>query len=160
MKVTDEKALVKQELIWDLVEKRPLKYQYKVFVQKFLTTGSPGDAAELSGFTRGYGYCLLQKPEINAAIQEFLESDEFVMDRGERFRWWTAVTRGMVPGFDSRARLKASELLAKAAGDFDDAVKIQINNLQQNTGPTLDMTKLTDEQLTQMYAILDSVDDG
>ena len=146
-------ALIRAEKAKEITSTRPLSQKHETFVNSFLATGSVGDASEAAGYKRSYGWQLRRMPEINAAIQEYLESDEWVMDRGERFRWWTSVTRGMVPGFDARARLKASELMAKAAGDFDDSVKVQINNLQQN-GPQVDLSKLSVEQLEQFNKIL------
>jgi len=143
-----------------IAKRYPLKETQRKFVEYYLATASAADAAEAAGFSRSNGYQLLKNPNIKMAIEEFAQQDELVMHREERMRWWSAVARGMVPQADMRARLQASQFLAKVSGDFEDRPLVQIANINNNTsGPNIDVSKLSTEQLEQLEKIMKAASD-
>ena len=145
----------RKDQIQKIVEDEPLDEKKRQFVEHYLTCASAADAAEQSGFSRSYGSTLLKQPLVRAAIAKCIEGDELVMQREERLRVLTAYARGHVYGADHRARLDALKTLSKISGDFDDGVRVQIANINQNNGPTLDLTKLSVEELENLAKIVD-----
>jgi hypothetical protein len=64
-------------------------------------------------------------------------ADERIACAIERQQFWTAIMRGQMPEIEI-IQLKASEILARAQGDFIQKVEV-----------TSDLATLTDEQLDQ-----------
>lgn len=89
--------------------------------------GNATEAAIKAGYSKKTAYSIgqenLKKPEIAQAIREREEKNSapLIAGREERQRFWTAMMRDAEA--DPKARLKASELLGKAAGDFLDRVE-------------------------------------
>ena len=93
------------------------------FVQAFAANGgNASKAAEAAGYRlpRSQGSRLLTNVDIINAIDGLRQaSDEAtIATREERWRLWTQAMRGEIEGYEPRARLRASELLGKAQGDF------------------------------------------
>ena len=96
------------------------------FVEAYMgaADGNATEAARRAGYKGNdatlatVAYENLRKHEVRAAIQERVETMRDVADRKERHRFWTGIMRGSGSMFDTRDRLRASELLAKAQGDF------------------------------------------
>jgi len=97
------------------------------FCQEYIKTGNASEA-----FRRAYPASLKWKPDAvhsrasillsNSKVQQRIDGlrkaieEEAIADAKERQRFWTEVMRDQ--GADMKHRLKASELLAKAQGDF------------------------------------------
>jgi phage terminase small subunit len=97
------------------------------FVEAYMgaAAGNAAEAVRLAGYKNKtaqaaatQGSALLRKPHIAAAVLKLQESDPLVATRKERQEFWTKAFRGELPDFDSKDRLRASELLGKASGDF------------------------------------------
>jgi hypothetical protein len=69
-------------------------------------------------------------------------SDERIATATERQRFWTAIMRGQMPEVES-LQIKASEILARAQGDF--IQKVEVTN---------DLATLTDDELDEKIRIL------
>lgn len=112
------------------------------FVEAYMgkAIGNASEAARLAGYSSPgeLGHRLLKKVEIQAAIDKRQESDPLIATREERQRFWTAILRGEMAeaGFDTKDRLKASELLGKASGDY-------LERLANPDGSALQMPALT-----------------
>jgi phage terminase small subunit len=108
---------------WDgLTEKQ------RKFCEAFAGNGGNAHQAALSA---GYAkptpegvYCL-RKPKIQKALEHLRKSttNSAIMTREERQMMWTSVIKDKAERMDSR--LKASELLGKAQGDFIDRVEVK-----------------------------------
>ena len=85
-------------------------------------TGNATEAAKLAGYSEATAYSsgqrLLKQPQIAEAIRarEQERQTPNIADREQRFAFWTSVMRDT--NESTRDRLRASELLAKAQGDF------------------------------------------
>ena len=106
----------------------------RAFVEHYAACGNATEAARLAGYSERYANRfarqLLDKPHVREALTELVDkvSGERVADAKERLEFWTAVMRN--PAELTRDRLKASELLARAQGDFMvEAPTTTINNL-------------------------------
>jgi phage terminase small subunit len=66
-------------------------------------------------------------------------ADERIATATERQRFWTSIMRGQMPEVES-IQIKASEILAKAQGDFIQKVEVNGN---------LELESMSDEQLDQ-----------
>lgn len=107
------------------------------FVEAFtgVAEGNAKKAAELAGYKDAdkIGARLMREPWVQQAIERVRKEAEKavpgIMTREERFAWWSTIIRGdpiqqMILGVEvmatppMAARLKASELLGKAQGDF------------------------------------------
>jgi phage terminase small subunit len=88
--------------------------------------GNATKAALIAGYSkncaRQQATRTLSKAHIRAAIAERAASDPKIATREERQRFWSDGMRGKISKFDSKDRLKASELLGKASGDFLDRI--------------------------------------
>jgi phage terminase small subunit len=75
----------------------------------------------------------MKKPEIQAALEQLRKSttNDAIATREERQRTWTAFMRDKL--LSPVERMKASELLGKAQGDFIERVE---NNVSGNAGGT------------------------
>jgi phage terminase small subunit len=87
--------------------------------------GNAKAAAQAAGYATPSvdGARLMKNAEIVAAIarRESKNASPMIADREERFRFWSQVMRDSLE--DMPVRLKASELLGKANGDFLDRVE-------------------------------------
>ena len=130
------------------MSKRPEKLTEKErrFVEAFMgeAAGNATLAHKLAGYNgtdgthRAEASKLLAKPNIAAAVLERQQGDPLIATREERQRFWTAILRGDMAedGFDTKDRLKASELLGKASGDY-------LERLANPDGSALQMPALT-----------------
>ncbi len=106
-----------------------LTVKQRRFIEAY--TGNATEAAILAGYrkqsARAIGAENLTKPNIIAAIQarEQNRLAKSVLTREERLIWWSDMM--MDKGQKTADRLRASELLARAEGDFLDRV--------EHTGP-------------------------
>ena len=103
-----------------------LTAKQRAFVEFY--TGNATEAAIKAGYSkdtaRSIGQENLTKPDIIAAIKE-RETKRLVPDiatREERFKFWTRAMRD--EDTPMKERLKASELLGKAEGDFLERVEV------------------------------------
>ncbi|MCU0807949.1 MAG: terminase small subunit [Candidatus Contendobacter sp.] len=110
----------------------------QAFVEHYAACGNATEAALKAGYSERYAGTntrkLLNNTKIKTAITELNSqvSNSRIANAKERQEFWTAVMRGDV-GYeaDMKDRLKASELLGKAKGDFIDEspAATTINNL-------------------------------
>ena len=97
-----------------------LNQKQSAFVEYY--SGNATEAAKLAGYNEAIAYSqgqrLLKRPEIAEAIlaREQERQAPNIADREQRFAFWKSVMRDN--NESTRDRLKASELLAKAQGDF------------------------------------------
>jgi len=97
-----------------------LTQKQQAFIECY--SGNATEAAKLAGYSEATAYSqgqrLLKQPEIAEAIRAREQERQAanIADREQRFAFWTAVMRDN--NESTRDRLKASELLAKAQGDF------------------------------------------
>lgn len=93
----------------------------KRFVEHFVKCGNMTEAARLAGYAQPamQGSRLMKNDEILAAMLETSNkvSDALIADAKERQQFWTAIMRGS-DNPEMKDRLKASELLGRASGDF------------------------------------------
>ena len=122
---------------------RPLNARQERFAQLFSSNGNASQSAEKAGYAHpgSQGATLLKNPRVAARIKEIsrpaLEST--IATREERQQFWTDAMRDTEQ--DMKYRLKASELLARAAGDFlTDANDVPIGpvTLRFSSGPLAD----------------------
>lgn len=103
---------------------RPLSPKQKAFVENYAACGNATEAARKAGYRkpRSVGSENLTKPDIKAALTALTEkvASERIATAIERQEFWTAIMRGEISGDIEmlKIRLKASELLGKAQGDF------------------------------------------
>lgn len=110
-----------------------LSEKQRRFVEEYLSRakGNGTQAARLSGYS-GNDRTLtaiagenLRKPCIIKAIEERVKSDPRIADRKRRQLWWSSIMAGELEDFDSKDRLRASELLGKTQGDFIQRVEVE-----------------------------------
>jgi hypothetical protein len=107
------------------------------------------------------------KDKVRARVEELQAKleDEAIADAKERLRFWTQVMRGeqslIIDGEEKtlpceiKDRLKASELLGKANGDFVDRKILQNpDGTGINQPPTIDYSKLSDAALEELRAAI------
>lgn len=100
---------------------RLLTERQQRFVEAYAVTGNATEAARKAGYTDpSIGRQLITKNNVAAAIAQLAQKRKSaaIADAGERHAFWTKVLRGKQRGADMKDRLKASELLGKAQGDF------------------------------------------
>lgn len=95
------------------------------FVNLFLELGSAEEAAERSGYRRGYAYGLMRRPAVKAYLDRRREEvrAKGVAGADEVLRFLTAVMRGEIDGEKATSatpRMKAAELLGKRLGVFSE----------------------------------------
>lgn len=96
------------------------------FVEAYMgeSAGNATEAAKIAGYSPKTAYSqgqrLLKNVEIQAAIQERQDADPAIATREERQRFWTEVMNDV--GADMKDRLRASEILGRASGDFIDRI--------------------------------------
>ena len=97
-----------------------LTQKQQAFIECY--TGNATEAAKLAGYSEATAYSsgqrLLKQPQIAEAIRAREQERQApnIADREQRFAFWTSVMRDT--NESTRDRLRASELLAKAQGDF------------------------------------------
>lgn len=97
-----------------------LSHRQQAFIDNY--TGNATEAAKLAGYSAATAYSsgqrLLKQPQIAEAIRAREQERQApnIANREQRLAFWTAVMRD--PDESTRDRLRASELLAKAQGDF------------------------------------------
>lgn len=108
---------------------RALTQKQQRFVEHYAASGNALEAARQAGYRKPdpEGARLLGNARIQQAIRAFTkETDEKrIALAKERQEFWTAVMRGEYGEYHDvpfRDRLKASELLGRAQGDFIDRV--------------------------------------
>ena len=115
----------------------------KAFCEFYAGSGNASEAARMAGYSAKSAYATghenLKKHEVVEYIKSLTKamSDERIATATERQRFWTAIMRGQMPEVES-LQIKASEILARAQGDF--IQKVEVTN---------DLATLTDEQLDQ-----------
>jgi phage terminase small subunit len=123
------------------MEKLTLKQ--KKFCEFYVGSGNASEAARLAGYSAKSAYATghenLRKHEVVEYIKSLTKamSDERIATATERQRFWTAIMRGQMPEVES-LQLKASEILAKAQGDFIQKVEV-----------TSELTMLSDDELDE-----------
>lgn len=109
-----------------------LTHKQQAFIDNY--SGNATEAAKRSGYSEATAYSagqrLLKRPEIAEAIRKREQERQAynIATRERRFEFWTQIMEN--PDEQTRDRLKASELLAKAEGDFIDRVNLN----QEQTG--------------------------
>lgn len=118
------------------------------FVEAYMANGGNATAAARSAGYQGddktlstTGYRLLRNAKVRKAIDARAAAADDVASREERQRFWSDLMRDAQQ--DLRFRLKASELLGKASGDFLDRHEIT----GENGRPLLDATDASDSEL-------------
>jgi|SRR5690554_820481 len=141
------------------------------FVEAYMgaAAGNATEAARLAGYggdentLSQTGHQNLRNPKISEAINERVDSDPLVMTRFDRQRFWSRVVQGKeLDGEDPaqmRDRLKASELLAKAQGDFIERVE----HTGKGGGPIItasgaDLSMLSTDDLAELEGILEKIE--
>jgi phage terminase small subunit len=115
----------------------------KAFCEFYAGSGNASEAARMAGYSAKSAYATghenLKKHEVVEYIKSLNQamSSTRIASAVERQEFWTAIMRGEMPEIDG-IQLKASEVLAKAQGDFIQKVEV-----------TSDLATLTDEQLDQ-----------
>ena len=116
-----------------------LNERQRRFVEAYAASGNATGAARAAGYKHPHaqGPRLLENVGVATALRELAEADRqaAIVDRQERHAWWSAIMRGQVEGPDGAPptmaeRLKASELLGKAQGDF-----VERREINGNAGP-------------------------
>lgn len=124
---------------------KPTPKQRK-FIQSY--AGNATEAARKAGYSEKSIYVLgkeaLENPKVSAAIAA-RETGDFsaesrVFSRQERMAFWT---RMMQHGETEQSRLKASELLGKANGDF-------LNRVDMTGGMDVNVRRKSDDELIDM----------
>ena len=108
-----------------------LSLKQKRFVSAYVgeAKGNATQAAKLAGYSgnsdtlRMTGSKTVAKAYIQAAIRKIVENDPLVKNRAQRRQWWSEVIDAKEN--DLSHRLRASELLAKASGDFIQRVELE-----------------------------------
>lgn len=125
---------------------RPLNERQRLFVEAYLVSGSPKQAAIAAGYSAKTASVIgsenLQKPAIAAAIKlrQDLEAQALaeaitatatttIATRAERQQFWSDVVLGRMQDRNGlpcsmRDRLKASELLGRSQADFIDKTEV------------------------------------
>ena len=120
----------------------------KAFCEFYAGSGNASEAARMAGYSAKSAYATghenLKKHEVVEYIKSLTKamSDERIATATERQRFWTAIMRGQMPEVES-LQIKASEILARAQGDF--IQKVEVTN---------DLATLTDDELDEKIRIL------
>ena len=102
------------------------------FCEAYAATANATQAARIAGYSKPHpqGAENLQKPTVARALEALRQETTAaaIAEREERQAWWTAVMRGE-PAEDGTVptiseRLRASEILGKAQGDFVERRKV------------------------------------
>lgn len=97
------------------------------FVEAYMgqAAGNATEAARLAGYSprtaKQQGARLLTFVDVKQAIENRQQNDPAIATREERQRFWTNVMNDR--DADMKDRLRASEILGKASGDFVDRVE-------------------------------------
>ena len=105
-----------------------LTSKQKKFVEAY--SGNATEAALKAGYSKDTAYSIgqenLKKPDIIKAIKEREKQniDSLIAVREERLKFWTQVMRDNLN--EMKDRLRASELLGKASGDFIEKIEANV----------------------------------
>ena len=111
-----------------------LTHKQQAFIDNY--SGNATEAAKRSGYSEATAYSagqrLLKRPEITEAIRKREQERQAynIATRERCFEFWTQIMEN--PDEQTRDRLKASELLAKAEGDFIDRVNLIKENADRH----------------------------
>ena len=123
------------------------------FIAKYLKDFNATAAAKRAGYSAktayATGHYLLKNAEIKKIIQA--EQTAAIADRFQREKFWSDTMLNKEEKMLNR--LKASELLAKANGDFLDRQEIQATATVKNES-AYDLSKLSKEELLTLRDIL------
>ena len=133
-------------------ELKPLTAKQELLVEAW--AGNIAEAATAAGLRPDYARKAMLLPHVKAAIQKRKEKiqGKYILNRAERFQFWSKLIDD--EGAADRDRLKASELLAKANGDFIEArpevtrIEIVIPGLEALKQPPIDITPKITKQLS------------
>ena len=123
-------------------------------MSEYLLDMNATQAAIRAGYSSRTAYSIgqenLKKPEIQKAISEAMQAkhNELIADREARLSFWTEIMRDS--DTDMKHRLRASELLGKACGDFTTQAMVQAE--QQSSD--YDLSKLTESELSTLRELL------
>jgi phage terminase small subunit len=100
-----------------------IKQKYKLFCNEYIKHGNAVEAAKVAGYSNSYAekksYLLLQVQEVKdylAWLNAQIVPNAVDLSNEVRQFWYKVM---IDDGEDMKHRLRASELLAKANGDFD-----------------------------------------
>ena len=106
---------------------KKLSEKERRFVEAYMgeAVGNASEAARIAGYSSPgtLGHRLLKKVQVQEALARRQAADPLIATREERQKFWSDVFRGNLPEFDTKDRLKASELLGKCGGDFLDRIE-------------------------------------
>jgi phage terminase small subunit len=120
-----------------------LTLKQKAFCEHYVSNGNATLSAKMAGYSAKSAYAIgfetLKKHEVVEYIKSLNQamSDERIACATERQRFWTAIMRGQMPEIEI-IQLKASEILARAQGDFIQKVEV-----------TSELTMLSDDELDE-----------
>jgi phage terminase small subunit len=107
---------------------RKLTERQRRFVLAFVACGNATQAAREAGYGKPNpeGARQLAKARVAAAIAEASQArkDAAIADATERQRFWTRIMRGEDGAASMADRLRASELLGRACGDFLERLEV------------------------------------
>ncbi len=115
----------------------------KAFCEHYVSNGNATLSAKMAGYSAKSAYAIghetLRKHEVVEYIKSLNQamSSTRIASAVERQEFWTAIMRGQMPEIDG-IQLKASEVLAKAQGDFIQKVEV-----------TSELTMLSDDELDE-----------
>ena len=124
------------------------------FVREYLTDSNATQAAIRAGYSRRTAYSqgqrLLKNAEVQQAIQAGMSERESILvaTRRARLEFWTATMQDAEQ--DMKYRLKASELLGRACGDF--TAQVQVQGEVSHSG--YDLAKLNEAELLTLRELL------
>lgn len=120
-----------------------LTLKQKAFCEHYVSNGNATLSAKMAGYAPKSAYATghenLKKHEVIEYIKSLNQamSSTRIACAKERQEFWTAIMRGQMPEVDG-IQLKASEVLAKAQGDFTQKVEV-----------TSELTMLSDDELDE-----------
>jgi phage terminase small subunit len=115
----------------------------KAFCEHYVSNGNATLSAKMAGYSAKSAYATghetLKKHEVVEYIKSLNQamSSTRIASAIERQEFWTSIMRGQMPEIDV-IQLKASEVLAKAQGDFIQKVEV-----------TSELTMLSDDELDE-----------
>ena len=125
------------------------------FVSEYLVDSNATQAAIRAGYSARTAYSqgcrLLKNVEVSASIQQAMNErqSELIATREQRLSFWTETMRDA--DTDMRHRLKASELLGRACGDFTIHADVDV---KPDTPCTYDLSLLSETELLTLRALL------
>lgn len=99
----------------------------EIFVDEYLACFNATEAAKRAGYSEKTAYSIgqenLTKPEIKQAIAQAMNERKatIIATREQRQKFWTEIMNDVEE--DTKNRLRASELLGRACGDFVERIE-------------------------------------